>query len=152
MDKTQQSIDDIVDGMKDTDFYRSLPSKPTPWYNKHGDSVIFISAPEDTVAEWVDNHLTLYRSALDDRLIGFKLKDINALRREFDGDFSQIAGAYSEDKGQGITIFFLLFAAMQLTTKKADPKAVIAYAQVAAEYKDIEPLDPNELVEAEAAC
>ena len=49
------------------------------WYNKYGDCIEFIAVDEATVADRIDDYLTIYRSAESDEPIGFKIKDIVAL-------------------------------------------------------------------------
>lgn len=50
-----------------------------PWYNVHGDCIQFQTVNEAVVAERVDNYLTIYRSALSNHPIGFKIKDVRQL-------------------------------------------------------------------------
>lgn len=55
-----------------------------PWYNEHGDCVHYRSVDEAVVAERLDDWVTLYRSAVDDRVIGFQLKNIKELLNRWD--------------------------------------------------------------------
>lgn len=57
-----------------------------PWYNPHGDCIQFQTANEATVAERVDNYLTIYRSALTNHPIGFKIKDVRELIKRYGCD------------------------------------------------------------------
>ena len=47
--------------------------KAEPWYNPHGDCISYKMADEAVVADRVDELLTVYNSAVDNRSIGFQL-------------------------------------------------------------------------------
>jgi hypothetical protein len=57
-----------------------------PWYNPHGDCIQFQTVNEAAVAERIDNYLTIYRSALTDHPIGFKIKDVRELIKKYGCD------------------------------------------------------------------
>lgn len=128
MDTPEHALTNLVAEIQDSEIYKSLPDEPVPWYNEHGDSVVFIATQEDTIGEWVDNHLTLYRSAVNrEQVIGFKIKDVSALAKEFDCDLSVVLSSYSKNPHGGIDIDFLLFAAIQLSNRQKDREAVQGY-------------------------
>ena len=54
----------------------------TPWYNPHGDCLIYKSEEVAVVAERVDDVLTIYESAETGKAIGFKIKGVAHLLRE----------------------------------------------------------------------
>lgn len=72
-------LDDLVhdlDGNGDDREHRP------PWYDRHGDCIMFLMANEAVVAERIDERLTIYRSAFDERPIGFQIKDVMALIKQ----------------------------------------------------------------------
>jgi len=84
-----------------------------PWYNPHGDCIIYQMADEAIVAERVDEILTVYRSAVDQRAIGFQIKGVDAIIRKFGLDGLAFQ---SEVNGQGvkrISVLALLLAAYE---------------------------------------
>jgi hypothetical protein len=54
-----------------------------PWYNSYGDCIVFKMADEAAVADRIDELLTIYRSAEDNRPIGFQIKGVAAIIRKF---------------------------------------------------------------------
>ncbi len=54
-----------------------------PWYNPYGDCIVYKMVDEAAVADRVDELLTIYRSAEDNRPIGFQLKGVTAIIRKF---------------------------------------------------------------------
>ncbi len=54
-----------------------------PWYNPHGDCIQFQTVNEAVVADRVDNYLTVYRSAVNNDPIGFKIKDVRQLLHKY---------------------------------------------------------------------
>lgn len=84
-----------------------------PWYNPHGDCVVFKMANEASVADRIDELLTIYRSAEDNRPIGFQIKGIDAIIRKF--GFAGLAIASQSDAGcvRSVSIAALLLAAYE---------------------------------------
>jgi hypothetical protein len=67
------------------DFVEGEPKfKAEPWYNLDGDCIHYQAADEAVYAERIDSFLTLYRSAIDDRVIGFQVKGIRAILKMFE--------------------------------------------------------------------
>lgn len=86
--------------------------RPEPWYNPYGDCIIYRTANEAIVADRIDELLTIYRSALDDRPIGFQIKGMRAIIHKF--KLAGLATIVSETaNGQilAISVSALLFAA-----------------------------------------
>jgi hypothetical protein len=54
-----------------------------PWYNPAGDCIIYQTSDEATVAERIDEVLTIYASADSGKPIGFQIKGIGAMSRKF---------------------------------------------------------------------
>ncbi len=82
---------------------------PEPIYNRYGDSIEYLSANEATYAERVDSVLTLYRAIDDDRVVGFKIKDVAALMRELGHD--GILLGQETRKNEIVSVAVILFTA-----------------------------------------
>ena len=54
-----------------------------PWYNPYGDCIVYQMADEAVVADRVDELLTVYKSAVDDRPIGYQIKGVAAIIGKF---------------------------------------------------------------------
>ena len=55
-----------------------------PWYNPYGDCIVYKMVDEAAVADRIlDDLLTIYRSAEDNRPIGFQIKGVAAIIRKF---------------------------------------------------------------------
>lgn len=54
-----------------------------PWYNPHGDCIQFQTVNEAVIGERIDNHLTIYRSAVSNQPIGFQMKDVHRLIQKY---------------------------------------------------------------------
>lgn len=71
-----------------SDYVEGEPGfSPEPWYNPYGDCLEYRSANEAIVADRIDGFLTIYRSALTGRPIGFQIKGVRAIvkKYKFDG-------------------------------------------------------------------
>ena len=84
-----------------------------PWYNPHGDCLVYKIADEAAVADRIDEVLTIYRSAIDNRPIGFQIKGVCAIIRKF--GFDGLAVASEADAGQveSVSITAILLAAYE---------------------------------------
>ena len=64
----------------------SMQGEPTfraePWYNPYGDCLVYKMANEAAIADRIDELLTVYRSAEDNRPIGFQIKGVLATIRK----------------------------------------------------------------------
>lgn len=56
-----------------------------PWYNPDGDCIVYHTVDEATVAERVDDVLTVYKSTISGKAIGFQLKGVGAIMRALGG-------------------------------------------------------------------
>lgn len=54
-----------------------------PWYNPYGDCIVYKMVDEAAVADRIDDLLTIYRSAEDNRPIGFQIKGVAAIIKKF---------------------------------------------------------------------
>ena len=90
-----------------------------PWYNRHSDCLVYRTVDEAVVADRIDELLTIYRSAIDDRTIGFQLEDVLALARKFEAEHARTTTTTNgEVDGEvnkiEISMTFLLLAAYEL--------------------------------------
>ena len=60
--------------------------KAEPWYNAIGDCIEYRTINEAVIADRIDEKLTIYRSAISDRPIGFKIKDVQAILSKYGCD------------------------------------------------------------------
>ncbi len=88
---------------------------PEPWYNPDGDCIIYQLADEAVVAERVDELLTVYNSAIDDRPIGFQIKGVQAILNKFGYDALTIDSRtdVSGNSVKSVSIVALLLAAYE---------------------------------------
>ena len=82
-----------------------------PWYNPHGDCLVFQMADEAVVAQRIDEVLTIYRSAIDDRPIGFQIKGVQAIIRTFGWEGLAVTHRADHDSVKSISIAAILLAA-----------------------------------------
>lgn len=84
-----------------------------PWYNPEGDCIVCLIDDEAEVADRIDGVLTIYRSATDNRPIGFQIKCVSTLLRTFGAD--SLAVRSETRRGQNssalISVSALLLAA-----------------------------------------
>ena len=118
-----------------TDATREKPG--TPWYSRTGDCIIYQVADEAVVAERIDEVLTIYRSAIDNRPIGCQIKGVGAILKKFG-----LAGIGVElaDDGKELTevsIFAWLLAAYESGPKTISRRLAYAEAFGSCARKDI---------------
>lgn len=84
-----------------------------PWYNPDGDCIIHKIANEAVVADRIDELLTLYRSAIDNRVIGYQIKGVLALIKRFgwDGLAVECKSHAGEDEVCEISVAAILLTA-----------------------------------------
>jgi hypothetical protein len=84
-----------------------------PWYNPEGDCIVYKMADEAVVADRIDDLLTIYRSAVDNRPIGFQIKGVAAIIRKF--GFGGLAVFSEADAAsmRSVSIAALLLAAYE---------------------------------------
>jgi hypothetical protein len=87
--------------------------RPEPWYNRHGDCIVYQMADEAVVADRVDKLLTVYNSALDNRPIGFQIKGVVAIIRKFGLDGLVVKSEADAQGVKSISIMALLLAAYE---------------------------------------
>jgi hypothetical protein len=84
-----------------------------PWYNPYGDCIVYKMADEAVVAERVDELLTVYNSAVDNRPIGFQIKGVQAIIRKLGLDGLAVASQSDAGGVKFISIAALLLAAYE---------------------------------------
>ncbi len=94
-----------------------IGSKPTfseePWYNQDGDCLVYKMANEASVADRIDELLTIDRSAVDNRPIGFQIKGISAIIAKFRFAGLSISSESDADTVRSFSITALLLAAYE---------------------------------------
>jgi len=98
-------LDDVMDG--------SPEFHAAPWYNPDGDCIVYQMANEAIVADRIDPVLTVYRSAIDRRPIGFQIKGVQAIIRKFGFDGLAVAAQSDDTTVRSISIVALLLAAYE---------------------------------------
>ena len=111
--------------------------KAEPWYNPHGDCVVYQIADEALVADRIDDVLTIYRSAVDDRPIGYEIKDVIALIKRFGLDGLACASDETEDEVTRVSVTALLLAAYEDGPKTTNRRRAYASAMEYAPPKGI---------------
>jgi len=76
----------IAEQLAQDDCAGGLAQQRQPWYNSYGDCLHYSSADEATVGDWVDEHFTILRSALDNRIIGFNIYGISKIAEEIQAE------------------------------------------------------------------
>jgi len=96
------------------DYVEGKPGfKPEAWYNPYGDCVVYQTVNEAIYADRLDSLTTLYRSAIDDRVIGFQIKGVKEILRALKCDIP-VEGTGSESE-ESISLIALVIAACKLS-------------------------------------
>ena len=97
-----------------TDMMEGKPAfKAEPWYNPDGDCITYKIADEAVVADRVDEWLTVYNSAVDDRPIGFQVKGIRAIIAKFGLNGLAVSWEADARTVKNISVAMLLLAAYE---------------------------------------
>ena len=86
---------------------------PRPWYNPDGDCIIYQIADEAIVADRIDEMLTIYRSAIDDRPVGYQIKGVAAVARKFGWDGMSVESVEDGESIMAVSVSALLLAAYE---------------------------------------
>jgi hypothetical protein len=100
--------------------------KAEPWYNRYGDCIVYQIADEAVVADRVDEVLTIYRSALDNRPIGFQMKGVGAIVKAFNLQGLAVCSSTDTQGSRLISVATLLLAAYDKSPRTAE--CFLAYA------------------------
>ncbi len=87
--------------------------KSEPWYNPYGDCITYKMADEAVVADRVDEWLTVYNSAVDNRPIGFQMKGVHAIITKFGVDGLAVSWKSNAQGVKSISVATLLLAAYE---------------------------------------
>jgi len=103
--------------------------KAEPWYNPHGGCISYKMADEAVVADRVDEWLTVYNSAVDNRPIGFQMKGVRAIITKFGVDGLAVSWESDARGVKSISVAMLLLAAYEqgprtMSRRKAYAKAM----------------------------
>ena len=94
------------------DFVDGEPEfKAEPWYNPDGDCIHYQAVDEAVYADRIDSLLTLYRSANDDRVIGFQVKGVMAILEEF--KLRAVAISANQETDRSISVIEILLVALK---------------------------------------
>jgi len=112
-----------------SDIVEGEPSfRAEPWYNPHGDCLVFQLADQAVVAERIDEVLTIYRSAIDNRPIGFQIKGVHAIIRTYGWEGLAVEHETDANSVKSVSITALLLAAYEKGPKTVGRRR--AYASV----------------------
>jgi hypothetical protein len=100
-------LEDMMKGQGQPEF------RAEPWYNPYGDCIVYQMVDVAVVAERVDELLTIYRSASDNRAIGFQIKGVHAIITKFGLDGLAVASEADSGGVRSISIAALLLAAYE---------------------------------------
>ena len=84
-----------------------------PWYNPYGDCIVYKMADEAAVADRIDELLTIYRSAEDNRPIGFQIKGVAAIARKFGLVGLAVAPQMDDESVTSVSIAAVILAAYE---------------------------------------
>lgn len=115
MERGRHFLDDVVDELRETEFYKSLPDEPEPWYNEAGDCLEYAATHDEYIGDRVNQYLTVYRALDDRRAVGFKIKGIRGLMEEFDADGAGLEGVIKHNREGGISAFIFFWLAINRT-------------------------------------
>ena len=84
-----------------------------PWYNSHGDCIMYKTSDEAVIGDRIDEILTIYRSIQARAPIGFKIKGVRAILNKFGYDGLAVNTSQEGQKVKSISIVALLLAAYE---------------------------------------
>jgi hypothetical protein len=83
------------------------------WYNPHGDCLEYQTVDEAVVGDRIDEVLTVYRSGIDNRPIGFQIKGVRGTIDRFGLDGLAVSTETREGQVKSISVAALLLAAYE---------------------------------------
>ena len=98
-------LDNLVTGQK--------REHPKPWYNPAGDCIVYQMADEAVVADRIDEVLTVYRSAITNKPVGYQIKGVGALARRFGWEGVLVQSTQDAEQLKEVSLFALLLAAYE---------------------------------------
>ena len=106
-----------------------------PWYNPHGDCLVFKSEEVAVVAHRVDEILTVYESAETGKTIGFQIKGVGHLLKQFRCDGLAV-GTLAQPDGD---IIGISLAAILLRAYREGPDTIarrVTYSELTERFAD----------------
>src|ERR1700759_5316073 len=88
-------------------------SSPEPWYNPEGDCIVYQMLNEATVAERIDDILTIYHSVLTDNAIGVQIKGVQAITKRFGWEGILVESSEDSEELKTVSMSALLLAAYE---------------------------------------
>jgi hypothetical protein len=101
---------------------------PRPWYNPEGDCIIYQMADEAIVADRIDRVLTIYRSAMTDKPIGYQIKGVLALAKRYGWGGILVKCRKDTEELKEVSLFALLLAAYEQGPKTIGRRTAYADA------------------------
>ncbi len=101
---------------------------PEPWYNPHGDCIIYQTTNEAIVADRIDEVLTIYRSFETSKAVGYQIKDVGAIIKLFGWEGICVECRETDHEILQISLYALLLAAYEKGPKTIGRRK--AYADV----------------------
>lgn len=83
------------------------------WYNPHGDCFEFCASDEAVVADRIDEVITIYRSAEDNRPIGFQIKGVAALLGALDASYVRVEARGAGEVVKHVGVQIIVMAALR---------------------------------------
>lgn len=102
--------------------------EPEPWYNPDGDCIIYQMLDEAIVADRIDEVLTIYRSAISAKAIGYQIKGVAALASTFGWEGLLVECKRDQEELREVSLAALLLAAYEKGPKTIGRRK--AYADV----------------------
>ena len=118
---------------------------PKPWYNRHGDCIVFKAQDVGVVAERIDDILTLYFSAEDNRPVGFQIKGVKYLLDRFRCNAVQISGELQKGR-LTVSLAFILLAAYDSGPRTISRRVGYAQAQAVTSPPECSSISLDEVV------
>jgi hypothetical protein len=84
-----------------------------PWWNPDGDCIIYQTTDEATVAERIDDILTIYVSVISGKTIGFQIKGIGAMSHRFGWAGAEVGCTERDKEVLEVSLTALLLAAYE---------------------------------------
>jgi hypothetical protein len=104
----------LADRMEGTPSFRA-----EPWYNPYGDCIVYQMADEAVVADRVDELLTVYNSAIDNRPIGFQIKGVAGIIRKLG-----LVGLTVESQADARSVKSISITALLLAAYEEGPRTL----------------------------
>jgi hypothetical protein len=128
----KQSLGDFLKKMWNSPELGAHKEDIHPWYNSDGDCIEFRTKHEAFVADRVDEYLTVYRSIDAKEPIGFQLKDVRVLVKQYGALSLNLKAEVSGTTLISVSVSMLLLAAYESSPVSIARRQ--GYASVSAAY------------------